>query len=111
MRPDLTTLAERVEAASGPDRGLDAEIAVALKIGARGLLPDDHEYLSRVRKADGCAVGTYWFHCRSGMSLRTAEAYTASIDAALTLVPPGHKWVIHSDGYAHLLAQPGDHND
>lgn len=80
----LLALADRIEAASAPDRVLDAEIAVALKIGARGLLDDDHEYLSPVRKDDGCAPGTYWFNCRSGKSLRTASEFTGSVDAALT---------------------------
>lgn len=88
----LLALAERCEAAKGPDRELDAQIAVALEIGARGLLPDDHEYLSLPNKRDpgpGVTVGHYWFHCRSGMSLRSADFYTASLDAALKLVPEG----------------------
>lgn len=85
MSIDLFELAKRVEAASGPDRKLDAEIAVALKIGARGLLDDDHEYLTTVRADDSCASGTYWFNCRSGKSLRTAPEFTGSVDAALTL--------------------------
>jgi hypothetical protein len=81
----LFDLALRVRTAPLPDRKLDAEIAVALNIGCRGLLPDDHEYLSPVRGDDGCAPGTYWFHCRSGKSLRTAPEFTGSVDAALTL--------------------------
>lgn len=93
----LLELAARCEAATGADREMDAAIAVSLNIGARGLLPDDHEYLARVRKDDGCAPGTYWFVCRSGRSLRTAEAYTASLDAAMSLVPEGHDWSLHVD--------------
>lgn len=97
----LLGLAARCEAASGPDRELDAAIAVALNIGARGLLADDHEYLELVRKDDGCAVGTYWFKCRSGMSLRTAEPYTASLDAAMTLVPEGdRRWELTTEASA-----------
>lgn len=83
----LLALAERVEAAAGPDRELDAEIAVALKVGARGLLPDDHEYLSTLCKDDyreGCPKGGYWFHCRSGKSFKTASPFTGSVDSALS---------------------------
>jgi len=83
----LLELAERVRASTGPDRELDAKIAVAVKWRARGPTADDHEYLSIPRKDDGCAPGTYWFHCRSGMSLRTAPEWCASIDAAMMLVP------------------------
>ena len=86
---DLMALAEAVERAAEGSRDLDAAIAVGLRIGARGVLPDDHEYLSPIRKDDGCTPGTYWFCCRSGRSLRTAPAFTTSIDAAMTLRPVG----------------------
>jgi hypothetical protein len=100
----LLDLATRVEAATGTDRALDAEIAVAMQIGVRGLLADDHETLRLTRKSDGCAPGTYWFCCRSGMSLRTAEAYTASLDGAVALVPEGWGWEVRGIGYAHLIS-------
>lgn len=77
----LNALADRLEQAAGPDRELDAAIAVALKFGARGILPDDHEYLSMPDKRDpgpGVTAGHYWFHCRSGMSLRSAPLFTVS---------------------------------
>lgn len=88
----MTTLAERVEAAAGPDRELDAEIAVAIKLDCRPNLPDDLEYLSLPNKHDpgpGVTAGHYWFHCRSGMSLRSAPPFTASIETAMTLIPAG----------------------
>ena len=90
----MTNLSERVMSLSGPDREVDAEIAVFLKHGCRANLADDLEYLSMPNKYDpgpGVAPGHYWFHCRSGMSLRSAPNYTASIDAAMTLVPEGYK--------------------
>ena len=89
---DLLELAARIEAASGPDREIDARIAVALRLGCRPNLPDDLEYLSLVRDDDFESAGTYWFHCRSGKSLRTSLPYTGSLDAAMTLVPEG--WVV-----------------
>lgn len=105
---ELLTLADRCEAATGSDRELDAHIAVGLGIGARGLLSDDHEYLIRTRKDDECAPGTYWFQCRSGRSLRTAEPYTASLDAAMTLVLEGHAFTIYSDGCAGVAPVEAD---
>lgn len=86
----LLELAERVEALAGPDRATNALIAVAINLGARGVIEDDHEYLSPVRKDDyGVNPGAYWFCCRSGRSLRMADHYTGSLDAAMTLVPEG----------------------
>ena len=103
----MTNLSERVMSLSGPDREVDAEIAVFLKHGCRANLADDLEYLSMPNKHDpghGVAPGHYWFHCRSGMSLRSAPNYTASIDAAMTLVPEGDPafsatfWRLGNDG-------------
>lgn len=84
MTPDLI---ERLEAASGPDRELDAEIAVAIGLG----------------KATANHAGRYW---KQGDLHVTGEApaYTASIDAALTLVPEG--WTYEGrqgpSGFPHL---------
>jgi hypothetical protein len=94
-RMELLALAERVEKATGPSRELDALIGVAFQIGCRKGLPDDHEYLTAIRADDPEAsagrAGHYWFHCRSGKSMRSAEMYTASIDGAMTLLP-GPNW-------------------
>ena len=70
-------IAERCEAASGPDRELDADIARA--IGS------EHGRKSGWSNAEN---GDYWIidEC--------AARYSASIDAALTLVPPGVIWAI-----------------
>lgn len=78
------TLIERLEAASGPDRDLDMRIAD----------------LGREWKLPGSATPGY------------APMFTASLDAALTLVPEGHKWVLHSDGCAGVkLCDMGDDDD
>jgi hypothetical protein len=81
---DLSRLRDRVRAATGPDRELDAEITVALTPTVR--TDDDLIYLRAVRRDEGEAPGTYWLHQRSGISLRSADRLTASIDAALALV-------------------------
>lgn len=68
-------LAARVEAAEGPSRDLDMQIALAC-----------------FSESDAAAQG--WFHTLKQMRnrLSVVPAYTASIDAALTLVPEGMDW-------------------
>lgn len=83
-------LAERVEKLTGPDREVDGLIACA--IFKTVMTDDDLIYLSPICKSDECAPGTYWLVQRSGRSLQTAPSYTASLDAAMTLVPDGFKW-------------------
>lgn len=80
MTGAFNDLIARLEAATGPDPHLDAEIEAAL----RGGIP---EYRCRwklagqpsaVRSAD--AAGATWY---------SAPSFTGSLDAALTLVPEG----------------------
>jgi hypothetical protein len=65
----MTTLIERLKAASGPDRELDAEIAVAI-----GDYPENWNLT-----LPGYSLEYFmtWSNC--------APAYTASLDAAMTL--------------------------
>ncbi len=85
---EASELIERLEKATAADRNLDAALHVALvKPEQRA---DDLRYF-RVPSAsmdhmEMCAPGTYWLKERSGASLQTAPAYTASLDAALSLV-------------------------
>lgn len=70
----LLDLAARVEALSGPDREVDAEIAIAAKA-----VPYDFEpsyWTAQWREMYG---DRYW----------SAPGYTASLDAAITLLPDG----------------------
>lgn len=80
----LLELAERCEKATGPDRGLDEEIAIAL----------GHK--------TGTAIANYTMemiltiewkkpHPYAGMK-EPCPRWTESLDAALTLVPDGFKW-------------------
>lgn len=74
------TLAQRLRKATGPSRILDAEIEVSAFKGRDGSW-------AKVSMIHGdCAPGTYWIVSRSGISLRTSEPRTASVDAALGLV-------------------------
>ena len=80
----MTNLIERLEAATGPDRALDAELHCALFKPKQ--YADDLRYF-RVPHAsmdhmDMCEPGTYWLKERSGRSLHTAPQYTAKFDIA-----------------------------
>lgn len=88
--PDNTRYAEliaRLEYATEGSRELDAAIAVATFHETHGA--DDLIYALPTIENDLCAPGTFWRKSRSGLSLRTAQLFSSSIDAALTLVPEG----------------------
>jgi hypothetical protein len=82
------SLLERVEAATGADREIDAALHVALVKPEQ--YPDDLRYFrlpcASMDHMEMCTPGTYWLKQRSGASLHTSPAYTSSLDAALSLV-------------------------
>jgi hypothetical protein len=71
---ELIALAERVEAASGPDRELDAAINTALRLGSD------------------------WSRGTPEASRVWALHFTASLDAAMTLVPEPQSFTISHCG-------------
>lgn len=77
----LLELADRCEKASGPDRELDAEIRAMLSGGVKPRL-------------NGSMLKQYEYDEAMGGApvRRSVFAYSASIDAALTLVPDGGNW-------------------
>jgi hypothetical protein len=80
-KDELVRLAERCEAATGPDREVDAAIATALG------LPHGRE--------------TGWCNKENGdyyVIDECAKIYTASLDAAMTLVPEGCSFRLYSHG-------------
>ena len=84
----MTDLIARIESADGPDRELDAEIFIAAchptwRIQTECKLFPEQVQTGRIQKPDGCG----W---------RNAPAYTASIDAALTLAPEGWHMSVHT---------------
>lgn len=83
-------LIARIKAATGPDRGLDAEIAEAVSAVPEG-------YGRAV--VHGCTLPYWWHKTDSHAPHFTPPAYTASIDAALTLVPDGwdYRFERHTD--------------
>lgn len=112
----LLALAARVEAAEGPDRELDRAIGFAIGLGVekerklyvemgaamwvptpelKGLTPYDRARGSTVRsewvKGSRGRKGHYqdvrWGACDGPMPLTNSPVFTASLDAAMTLVP------------------------
>jgi hypothetical protein len=79
---DLTSLIERIEAATGGDRELDAEIWLACTPGAT------RDKWSYIHKATGRECTVDETRNATGRLIIVPE-YTTSIDAALTLVPEG----------------------
>lgn len=91
---DLMELAERVEALSGPDREIDALIAVAISswpsarvIWHKGKRRFCRSGEGRIPFPVAGGSGTNW-----GISFQQIN-YTASLDAAMTLVPEGCGWL------------------
>lgn len=81
--PHLLSLAERVETASGPSLVLDRDIALTQYPDARALPNND----ARISVWDG-----------NGRTQLTVKPYTASLDAAMTLVDAEWFWRVGHDG-------------
>jgi hypothetical protein len=83
---DTTALTAKLEAAEGPSRELDAEICIAVEYAH---LPPDVT-------ATACTDGTVTIEPKGTAPIfDDAKCYTASIDAALTLVPEGYGFSLH----------------
>ena len=84
-RTTLLALAERVEAATGAGHNIDIEIFK---------LTDPYQYEARL-----CAVRNGPMGPRLGPAdwdgYIQRPAYTASLDAAMSLVPSGHEWSVN----------------
>lgn len=97
----ISELIEKLEKAESGDRFLDAAIAVATfeTISA----DEDLIYAKAVVPSDKCTPGTFWRVSRSGMSLRTSERYTSSVDSALSLVPEGWAYqILHTSSLPYV---------
>ena len=86
---EMEALIARVEAATGPDRELDEAIEKVVIPSVKDLT-----------RAEGGR-----FHPVYGRVSEPAF-YTASLDAAASLVPSGWQWEIYSNGSALLFVQP-----
>lgn len=74
----IASLIARLEAATGPDRELDLDLWWACKANNPTGAPMDADYKAL------------------NLAMNDAPRYTASIDAAQTLVPEGMKWSVGS---------------
>lgn len=84
----LRALADQVEAATGPDRELDAEIITAVFGGE--IVWKTQNYTMEQYPVRKFASRTHI----SGFGYDPIESPTASTDAALTLVPEGHGFTV-----------------
>lgn len=84
----MDELIARIEAASGPDRELDCRILCADKNWhfRKMIVPENNASHVSFRTSDG------------DKSLYYTPKYTASVDAALTLVPDGMLWMVTNTG-------------
>lgn len=87
---DLTSLIERVEAATEGSRELDKVIWLACTSGAT------RDKWSYIHKATGRECTVDETRDATGRLIIVPE-YTTSIDAALTLMPEGQDWSLFSD--------------
>lgn len=92
-REELEALIERLEKATGPDRELDAAIAVACLPQRQDAERANHARLPILTEN---TPGYYEWVEISGVSRRSAPKYSESIDAAIKLIPGRHGWFIEN---------------
>ena len=97
-KAEIIALAERVERAEGPSLVLDRDVALAIYPGAKPVPGVD----ARISVWDG-----------NGLTQRTVKPYTASLDAAMSLVPEDWLWSVeaypnHAKAIARLPYDDGD---
>ena len=93
----LLALAERCEQAAGPDRGWDAEIAVAL-FGGNVIYGLGTDQWRRIEITGARRMN------------HPLPPYTASLDAAVTLVPEGWTWGRFHSGAVECMTLNGPGN-
>jgi len=80
-KDELLALAERVEALAGPDRGVDARICIALGLSKDNVMVGE----------DGWCINS-----DTNPNPYRSPIYTASLDAAMSLVPEGAWWWVEA---------------
>jgi hypothetical protein len=98
-RTTLLALAERCEQAAGPDKELDRDISrVLLPAAAGNITRSRYGWSYRVFGPSG------WGDFEWLENL----PFTASLDAAVTLVPEGHEWLRKNPESMTVYRVPGD---
>lgn len=108
---NLSDLIERVEAATGPDRRLDAEIAAAVRMG----LPSGCDWAFRFPKWEAAPnqtgtvriIGNWDGNGDHIAGNFCSPAYTGSVDTAMTLVPKRWDWLISKGDDEPAIASVG----
>lgn len=96
----MTKLSERVERLEGPDREIDCLIGVAVGwfvTEPNKGWPDRMDYID-IRGGTKSYPG--------GGFDQLVSRYTASLDAAMSLVPEGYSWILYSDGSCEVGPTP-----
>lgn len=101
----MSSLADRVER-EGAGRELDRDIAIATFIGREE--GGCRERAREVILSHGAQPWNYEVVAISGVSLHTPPTYTASIDAALQLVPEGWRYSVAGPNDAEASVWPAD---
>jgi hypothetical protein len=103
-RSKLLALADAVEKLTGPDRGMDTEIAACLRIGT--------EHPWALKYPEWIATANGRVHLEKNGPSFASPLYTASLDAAMTLVPEGRfvGAINQCDGYGEWYARIEAHD-
>lgn len=115
MTTEIESIIGRLEKATGPDREIDGEIEAAL--GAPSFTRFDlAEGYHWEFEADGMAGEVSAFSVLGNKTSRRqkrfqAPVYTASVDAALTLLPEGFKWKLGYSRHVPCVAELVDYSD
>jgi hypothetical protein len=88
---NLVKLAERCEAAVGPDRELDADICIAA-LGWSEIPSEEGDW--RSLKGPSGRINVTRNGSNGGFAGDKLPKFTASLDAAMTLVPEGWRWIM-----------------
>ena len=115
MSKDIPTteLADRCEAASGPDRELDIAIALALPVWTYCDKPG--RFFNAGPYYEGAADRIGFKSFDDSLQSLPGNApdmmmprFTDSLDAAMTLVPEGHEWLRKSPNTMTVYRRPSD---
>lgn len=99
----LMDLAERCEKAQGPDRELDAEILAALVGGVAKQSPINGAWCVYIG-TDSRGRPRLW-EARTDVENAWRHApFTASLDAALSLVPEGWAWAVYGGAREEIVS-------
>jgi len=97
----LTELADRVEGLTGLCRETDGDIANALSLYPKGWR----------RGAPAASATAIWFDDHNTGRHWSAPAFSASLDAAMTLVPEGFVWTVSKLGTGKYRASIAHRDD